>query len=262
MKKNRILIAIKILFLACLLVSCKDNPVTPVSGEITGVVTSTSLDGTVTKVPQLKIYLLDLSAKPDTINIENNKKLFIDSTFTDADGNYKFRNLKEGKYGVSPYAGITGILVYKEQSSPDPTSIEISSERQEYAINFSVTYPSEDYPEDTTPFEINVVFKNLTQAIYEMRIERYEFFCFVPLLLTSDFKLELGNDRTFNKVFNYKFAYGWTSLVYTLTNKFRFTFQKNLEEPVYYEYDLTLSSCPATATFEYDFQAKTFTRIN
>ena len=261
MGKKRVLTSVIILAFACLFTSCKENPVASVLGEIKGAAVSTALDGTVTKVPQLKIYLLDAGAKPDTVNIADNQKLIIDSAFTDTDGNYKFRNLKEGKYAVSPYTGSSSIMVYKEPSSPDPANIEINSQKQAYAINFSVIYPSEDYPADTTPFEFNVVFKNLKWGVYEMKIQRYEYFCFIPLLLTTYLQIELGDEVAFSKAFNYKWQYGYTSIVYTLTNKFRFTIKQLGENPVSFDYDLTLSNCPASATFEYDYEAKTFTRI-
>jgi len=260
MKESRTLIAIKILFLAFLLACCKESPVTPLSGEIKGVVTSTALDGTVTKVPQLKIYLLDTGAKPDTVNIENNKKLFIDSTFTDADGNYKFWNLKEGKYGVSPCTGSPDIVASKEQSSPDPTSIEINNQKQGCTINFSVTYPGEDYPNDITPFDLNVQFKNLKWGQYTMYIYRFEYYCFIPALMSNK-RMEMGEEFQFRAGFSFKMSYGWTMLFYTMSNKFRFTFQRLGEETIEFDYDLTMSACPASATFEYDYEAKTFTRI-
>jgi hypothetical protein len=240
---------------------CKDNSVTTVNGEITGIVTSTSLDGTVTKVSQLKIYLLDKNVKPDTVNIANNKKLFIDSTFTDAGGNYKFRNLKEGKYGITPYTGSTDIMVCREQSSPDPTNIVIDSKQQSCTINFSVSYPGEDYPGDIIPFDLNVKFKNLALGHYTMYIYRYEYYCFIPGFMGNN-RMEMGEEYVFNRGFNFKMTYGWTMLFYTMSNKFRFTFQKLGEDIYSFDYDLTLSACPESVTFEYDQQAHTFTRCN
>jgi hypothetical protein len=247
------------LFLVIMFASCKDNPVTTVNGEISGIVTSTSMDGSVKKVPQLKLYLLDKNIKPDTVNIENNKKLFIDSTFTDDNGNYKFQNLKEGKYGIAPYIGDTSTLVQKEQSSPDPTSIIIDNQKQDYQINFSVTYPGEDYPGDIIPFDLNVKFKNLEWGQYTMYIYRYEFYCFIPVL-SSNNRMEMGEKFQFDQGFSFKMTYGATMLFYTLSNKFRFTFQRLGEDIVAFEYDLTLSACPSSVTFEYDYEAKSFTR--
>jgi hypothetical protein len=254
------LLAAQILFLVIMFAGCKDNPVTTVNGEITGIVTSTSPDGSVIKVPQLKIYLLDKNVKPDTIDIKNNKKLFIDSTFTDAGGNYKFHNLKEGKYGIAPYTGSSDIIVYKDQSSPDPINIVIDSKQQSYKINFSVVYPGEDYPGDLIPFDLNVKFKNLNWGQYTMYIYRYEYYCLIPGFM-GNYRMEMGEKFIFNQGFNFKMSYGWTMLFYTMSNKFRFTFQRLGEDTYSFDYDLTLSACPASVTFEYDYQAKTFTRI-
>jgi hypothetical protein len=260
MKRSKTLISIIILSFAFLLTCCKENPLTSISGEIKGTVTNQGADGTVKGVPQLKIYLLDMSVKPDSINLENNKKLFIDSTFTDADGNYKFQNLKEGKYGVSINTGSSDILAYKEQSSPDPTEIVINDQKQAITINFSVTYP-EDYPSEISTYDLNVKFKNLKWGTYTTYIYRYEYYCFIPVLM-SNYRMEMGQEYQFNRGFNFKMTYGATMLFYTMSNKYRFTIQRLGEDTYTFEYDLTLSACPSSATFEYDYEAKTFTRIN
>jgi hypothetical protein len=259
MKRSKTLILIIICSLGSLVASCKENPLTSTNGEINGTITNQGADGTVKGVPLLKIYLLDMSVKPDSVNLENNKKLFVDSTFTDSIGKYKFQNLKEGKYGVSINTGSPDILAYKEQSSPDPTDIEINDQKQTVTINFSVTYP-EDYPSEISTYDLNVKFKNLIWGTYTIYIYRYEYYCFIPVLMSNN-RMEMGEDYIFKRGFNFKMTYGATMLFYTMSNKYRFTIQRLGEDIYTFEYDLTLSACPSSATFEYDYAAKTLTRI-
>jgi hypothetical protein len=267
MKRRLSLTAITILSLACLLTSCKDNPINPIiSGEINGTVTTTGYDGVLKGVSQLKIYLLDAGTKPDTVNLENNKKLFIDSTFTDTNGNYKFQNLKEGKYAISPYIGSSNTMVSKDHKSPDPTDITISNQKQNFTINFSVTdldSEGSDSIGDVALYDLKVTVKNSVSAYnYTMYIYRYEYYCVIPGLM-SNYRMETGGGYMFKGEFSYKMTYGYTFLFYTMSNKFRFTFNRFGDETTYvFDYDLTLSSCPQSAAFEFDWNTHTFKRTN
>jgi hypothetical protein len=97
-----------LLVLTCVLIvlsGCKNNPVTPVSGSSTvsgTVMLNNPNTNTNTPLTGIKLYLVNINFKVDTVNFANNQAAFVDSSVSDSNGKYTMSNLKAGNYAVVP----------------------------------------------------------------------------------------------------------------------------------------------------------------
>lgn len=263
--------ALSILFLVTLF-GCKDEIVTPITGSVNGTFTLVDPEGKSVGVPGVKVYLIDSDFKPDTVDISNNNKAILDSTVSDENGMYKFVNLKEGNYGVAPVPENSNYS-FTLNNSADSYSFSINDKKNSFTVNYQVYDLSSTLEQE--PFTIKIVGKNFPAMndgwwfIYS--IHRIQYLLFVPLNLYLESKCEAGFATDLSKPFIYSYEYGYTTIIYTCSNKFAFTFSEvrlndagteNIyRNRFYFDYDLTLSSCPSSSTFEYDWTAHTFTRI-
>mgnify|MGYP005865382049 CR=1 FL=1 len=270
--KNIIINSIVISILVLVALSgCKDEIVAPITGSVNGAFTLIDAEGNSVGVAGVKVYLIDTDFKPDTVDLSQNMKAIVDSTFSDENGMYKFVNLKEGNYGVAPVPGNSNYY-FTPNNSGDSYSFTVNDKKSSFTVNFNVSDLSST--QDKEPLKIRIVSKNLpyledSSWDFYFEMGRIEYVLFVPLSDPVDLRSAKGYPDRFERPLFYFFDYGYTTLVYTRSNRFSFSFSevrgsKSVVESrnkYIFEYDLTLSSCPSSATFEYDWTAHTFTRI-
>ena len=96
---------ITLTFLLIVITGCKNSPVSPVSGlsTVSGTIMLNDKP-TRKKLPLsgIKVYLININFKVDTVNYKNNSAAFVDSAVTDSTGKYTLANIKAGKYAVIP----------------------------------------------------------------------------------------------------------------------------------------------------------------
>ncbi len=264
---------IALAFLLIGLSGCKNNPVTPISSLSTVSGTITLYDqptGRNIPLPGIKVYLININFKVDTVNYENNKAAFVDSAVTDSNGNYTIANIKAGNYAVTP-SSEPGGYQFTIVAGSDVDSLTVSNSPKNYSINFTAP----NVGTVSSVFTIRFISKNVPTLAsgwnLAITLDRTVWIAFVPGFELFGFKSSVFSPETaFQQPINFIYPYGWTCLFYTLSNQFEFRFMEvSLDaqfQNIYKNkwttsYDLTLSNCPALAIFEVDWTAHTLKRI-
>lgn len=229
----------------------KDVKKGSVSGKITMIVTGEP-------TANVKVYLVNMDAKVDTVNYTNNRKAFVDSAVTGASGEYVITGIKPGNYGVVPIYPDTS-AVYTFSLGGDSSSYRFAMNGEPHSVNFIAE--KKDYPgADSDKFKIKIfIHAHNWGSYYEetlgYTVLRKYWASFVPIYdydETSQFYL---NDQ-FQGEITLEKPYGWTCLFYTLDNYFKIKFT-NIEISL----GFPIGSTPAYSEFVYDMPTNTVTRI-
>ncbi len=259
------------LIILCFVTGCKDKLVgidIPRTGSVAGKITITVMTGDTYPLSGVTVYLINADFKVDTVNYEGNKAAIIDSAVTDTSGKYSFDNVKEGNYNVVPLPGKFNYKFYLTSDS-DPYSVSINDEKQQYSVNFA----TQDFAmADEGSLTLRFVSKNLSSLdsldALHINIDRTQWWTFIPNNIF--FNCFQSYAYNFNQPIDFCPQYGWTCLVYTLSNNFVFSFAvDDYQGNRTYIYnsktfscsiDFGLSNCPELAVFEIDWSAGTVTR--
>jgi len=250
--------------LTCVLIilsGCKNNPLTPVSGSsaVSGtVMLNNSYTNTNTPLPGIKVYLVNINFKVDTVNFANNQAAFVDSAVSDSNGKYTMSNIKAGNYAVVP-SGQSGEYQFSLAAGSGSDTLNINSLPKTYSVNFTAPFLATVAGMFTINLHsVNIPVQSNVAASTYMNPFREQFAVFVP---TYTFQME--SDYT-NSTLN--FPYGWTCLFYTLTNNFEFDCRAYEGTTVVASFsiyiNLPLTGCPASSDWQIDWKEQTVKRLD
>ena len=122
---------IVILASGCLFGSDDDEDVKKgsVSGKVTMIVTGEPVAG-------VKLLLVDMNAKVDSLTPAENMKAFVDSAVTGADGRYVIGNIPPGEYGVAPVSTADTTTSYTFTSARNTGTNPFTVNGDSHAVSF------------------------------------------------------------------------------------------------------------------------------
>jgi hypothetical protein len=229
--------------------------------SITGTISGTITLETGSALSGFQLYLIDYDFEADTLNFENNRAAFIDSTVSDALGAYRFTNIPKGNYAVVP---LPGELQYRFSYAPisDENPVSVGNEKQEYTLNFTAQDMSMF---DAGQFTIRLNIKNAPEGINcYIRQNRALYIVFIPNYEpwgSKSFKLPENSN-----VIDFTTYYGYTGIFVTMSNNFHFEFNQLNSSIGGYDLlwehyiNLPLTGCPALNTYEVDWASQTVTQ--
>ena len=179
-----------------------------VSGTVKMVISNEAISG-------MKVYLINMKASVDTSNYSNNHGAFIDSTVTDSNGAYSFKNISPGNYGVAP-ANEDTTKVYKFAQSAGSDSCAFAMNGDSFRVNFFVEQLASPGV-DANQFHFQIFLSNsgdniLTGISYARKIW---VLCFPGLAASVDAGLHSS--------FTIDDNWGYTAVIYTITNYYEVT---------------------------------------
>ena len=143
----------------------------PVTGTVSGTLSAYDPTTPLVKTPVegIKVYLINADYKFNTTTYAGNSAALIDSTLSDARGNYCFTNIPLGRYNVCPITYSNG---YRFETIPtgkiDPLQITESS--PDHIINFASPLPnSENTPQNQFKIRLWIKENNPVIASYFTR---------------------------------------------------------------------------------------------
>ncbi|MFZ2956624.1 MAG: carboxypeptidase-like regulatory domain-containing protein [Candidatus Ozemobacteraceae bacterium] len=239
------------------------SPLSSPTGTVSGIISMRELGaGTTRPLSGMQVVVVNRNYAVGTASSQNDSAV-IASTTSNASGEYSIEGLGYGNYGVLPLPG-PNFYRFSLASEAQPASFSINSESPAYTTSFIA---ADNSMEDSGSFVIRFVFKNKPSRYSgTVDLNRFEYQMFIQLSALNDFKAKtfITADNWDSMDFTYR--YGWTSLFYTLSNSFEFSFWLNSGEPqVVHQWkhyvDLSLGSCPSLVVFEIDLTAHTCNRL-
>lgn len=203
----------KHLFRFCLLVSlavislnaCKKDPIGTISGTLTVYDPSTPL--VKTPVDSIKMYLINMDFKMDTVNFEKNRAALIDSTYTDAAGKYTFTALPEGKYAIAAALTKQNYFFVPENADKDPY-FSITAGVTDHEINFTAPIP--DSNNDAEKFHMTINSVNRPASGYIIVKRQHWILWVIPIYVKSG-KIEGDSGLYEDEYQNLMTAVGWNA---------------------------------------------------
>ncbi len=185
-------------------IGCKKDPIGSVSGTLTVYDPSTPL--VKTPVDSIKVYLINMDFKKDTVNPEKNRAALIDSIITDAAGKYSFTALPEGNYSVTPNFTIKHYWFVADNPDQD-ASFSITTDVMVHEINFTAPIPNSSNDEGRFHMTINSV--NRPEGGY-IKVMRQAWVLFIPYYVEGG--RIAGNSGI------YESSYGFTTVAASIAN--------------------------------------------
>ena len=232
----------------------------PVTGTVSGTLSAYDPTTPLVKTPVegIKVYLINADYKFNTTTYAGNSAALIDSTLSDARGNYCFTNIPLGRYNVCPITYSNG---YRFETIPtgkiDPLQITESS--PDHIINFASPLPnSENTPQNQFKIRLWIKENNPVIASYFTRERRNIFLCPIfdgyPFLWRMT-KYDLIQNYLQDKIFEDDYG---TILGNNWSNNFLFHFYNSNGVWVgTYEIWQDLGNTPPSAAWIIDLKAKT-----
>lgn len=249
---------LKMISLAALLLlfACQKEK-NPVSGTISGNLSSYDPATPLVKTPLegIKLWLVNADFKFDTVTFAGNRAAIVDSTFSDANGNYRFASIPLGNYYVSPFPDTAG---YQFEPVPEGNTapLTISEASPDQSLSFSSPWPGGD----NSKFYVTITVYNATAGDYYIW-QRQQFIFFIPFFSTaqgSNGPYHFGPATT-----TWNFLYGITFVGYTMTNNFLLDFyHSNGQWFDSYWIVQDLGNTPSASAWEIDLNAHTITRTS
>ncbi len=228
----------------------KDVKKGTVSGKITMIVTGEP-------VANMKVYLVNMDAKIDSVDYPNNRKAFVDSATTNASGEYIISGVKPGSYGVVPVFEDT-TAVYQFSLNGDSASYKFAMNGESHSVNFIAE--KKDYPgADGDKFTIKITIQahhwgNYHETIRGYSVLRRHWELFIPLYDYNSTSQTFFNSDYTGEI-TLKKSYGWTCLFYTLDNYFQINIDSCL-----FVVGFPIGSTPSYSEFVYDMPTNTVTQ--
>jgi hypothetical protein len=246
----RISLAVLLGFAA--LTGCKKDPIGSVSGTITVYNPLTPL--VKTPLDSIKVYLVNMDFKADTVKPTNNRAALIDSANTDAAGKFSFTALPEGNYSVVPVPAKVLYRFLPDSPNGDP-SFSVTTDGSATEINFTAPIP--DSNNDESRFHITIKQINRPANAY-LGFNRDIYITFFPNML------ELP-DLTMDD-YLYEDEYGWTCIFYTLDDGWEIVTRKMVdgkyENIKWYYFGWNIGYMPHTATVTFDWATERLTVVD
>ena len=234
--------------LAISLLACTKPDVPEVIGSVQGQVYNPMTEQ---GVPNINMFLLDKDAKIDTITY-NNQHVYVDSTITDSNGNYKIDSIGPGNYLIAP---IDERTTFKHEASSQAYEFEIIE-----GENYTVNYNTEPPIVMGGGFTIKITFINesyVNEATW-INVSRRMWAFFVPTYSKPNSIQTIINPAdNSERLFSAVFSYGYTAVAFTIDNMFEFRFADN----VFHIY-FPLDAAPESSNWQYDCTSKVLTRLD
>lgn len=213
-----------------------------VKGKVSMIITGEPL-------ANVKVMLVNTDVKADTVHYENNRRAFIDSAFTNADGGYAIDNVPPGNYGVVPLWE-DSTAAYTFSPAQDSEFHKFSMDGETVTANFMAEKLSVPGADDQI-FEISITLKNRKNDDFDTAfLHRRQWNLFFPTWNS------IGFYKIVNNQIHIIYNYGYTAVIVTVDNYF-------LVQGSSFEFEVGFSclNTPAYSEFEYDCAAKTLTQI-
>ena len=249
--------AVLILFLSC------QKEQSPQTGTISGNLSSYDPATPLVKTPVagIKLWLVNADFKFDTVTFAGNRAAIVDSTYSDANGNYRFSSIPLGNYYVSPLPDTAG---YRFEPVPegntDPLAISESSLDQN--LSFSSPRPG---GENATFKIVLTVYKNGNNIPKYYKWRRQYWAVFIPFFSTiqgggEDMEFKLLDEPA---VMAQNFEYGAFAIAWTISNNFLLDFY-NSDDVLVDSYWIVqdLGNTPSESTWEIDLNTHTISRTS
>lgn len=240
-----------ILVIATTVLSSCNKEELPVTGTVSGTLSAYDPTTPLVKTPVegIKVYLINADYKFNTTTYAGNSAALIDSTLSDAKGNYRFTNIPLGRYNVCPLPYSNG---YRFETIPtvkiDPLQITESS--PDHIINFASPLPNSENT-FSNEFQIKLVITGNNPVIASYYIQ----YRLGWGIYWKEDKHNIWNestDRSFDTVYG---SWFWWS------NDFLFEFYNSNGVWVRnYEIKQDLGNTPKDATWRIDLKAQTIKR--
>lgn len=251
--------------LTCLVIGiggCQNNPVAPIMGSVSGIITMSGAFGmNSTPLAGVTVWLINRDFKPDTVNLQNNKAAFIDSAVTDTNGRYTISITKAGNYGVVPMPG-TQNYIFSLAEKSDSCLFTVNHENQTYSVNFTTPDPSTF---DQGFFTLNFQQINFPDSSgdFQLSPSREYWTFFIPdLVRFPSYRRQFFSAINGSSNYQDEWPYGFTALVSSMSNKFKYDCYADGVYKFSFWINLPLTGCPASSTWQIDWAAGTVTRIN
>jgi len=205
-------------------------------------------------VANVRVYLVNMDAKIDTVDYANNQKAFVDSALTNVSGEYVLNNVGPGKYAVVPVTSSTDtVSVYRFTPAKDSGPYEFSMNGETRTVNFAAE--KVNYPGATTTgdYRIDIILApDGTDSKFNVYYRTW--ILFIPYW---------DGPYTYYKSPNYDTIifgapYGFTTLLLTHDNYYKFELLSNGDT---FEIGYPLINPPVYSKYEWNKTTKTLTRL-
>lgn len=233
-----------------------------VSGKVSLIVTGEPVKG-------IKVFLVNMDTKVDTVDCTKNRAAFVDSALTDASGRYVIDGIAPGNYFVAPIFEDT-TAVYRFSPAGDSLSYRFAMDGGSHTADFIAE--KSDYPgTEGNILKLCVYFTEPKDyRLNTVNLQRRFWWSFIPVWTAGTFmdggviwKEKNGSRRYISPV---DFP-GYTAIIYSVENYWMFqaVFTRKDDEPgniirTFYIY-LPFIDPPKETYWEYDFDSDTFRRL-
>ena len=245
-----------------LLFACQKEK-TPVTGTISGNLSSYDPATPLVKTPVagIKLWLVNADFKFDTVTYSGNRAAIVDSTLSDAQGNYRFSNIPFGKYYVSPLPDTAGYR-FEPVAPENADPLQLSEATPDQSLSFSSPWPGGENCGSYFTVEINVINKP-DWCYYLWR--RQHFAAFIPYFSTNS--LYNSNTNTLEYIRytwtteSKNYSWGYYEIIYGTTNNFLLDFYNGSDQYIEsYWITQDLGNTPALSRWYIDMTAHTIRR--
>lgn len=256
---------LKLLFIipALLSISCNKYEL-PQTGTISGNLSNYDPGTPLVKTPVkgIKLWLLNADFKFDTVTFAGNREALVDSTFSDANGNYRFANIHFGNYFVSPLPGTAG---YRFESFPsgNTTPLFITESAPDKSLSFISPLPGAVNAEFGITLNVS---RNENKFPSYFKWNRQVWAVFLPY-----FEPTVASDSTEQKfildsipvMVNKSFEYGFFGFFFTRSNNFLLDFYNSADIKVdSYWITQDLGNTPSRSVWEIDLKGHSIKRTS
>ncbi len=258
---KRKVVAVTLLLVAAVVSGCifsSDDNKEVKKGKVSGKITMTI---TGEPVANVKVMLINRNAKIDTVNYANNRAAFVDSTITNANGEFVIDNVSPGRYAVAPVNSTTDpTRVFSFAPSQNSGQYEFSLDGESRTVDF-IAENMNSAGAIPGYFTIDVVIKNATN-LKSIINQRRNWSFFTPFWADPEMLSTTMVDPATCTV-RLTNSYGFTCLLCTIDNYFLITVYRGTNYPVPQTFELgfSISSTPEYSKFEYDCNTLQLTRF-
>jgi hypothetical protein len=237
-----------------------------IKGKVSMIVTGEPAAG-------VKVMLINRDAKIDTTNrgnYENNRTAFVDSAFTNAQGEYVIESIPPGVYAVAPVNCFTDTTAASYKFTPDRNSgsYEFAVNGDSHTVSFIAEKLEIPGAEEDGFRVITLIKKIAGYQVAKVFMWRKFWVAFIPMYVYVD---ECTLHHSYDSDTSYYYCgvscdYGYTAVIGTLDNALKYSviFTRDNDPREYtadFYIDFTVFNTPRESTWEFDLITRTATRV-